>query len=1268
MARRTLRVLAWGFVTLYFLFIALVLALRYVILPGIENYRPAIEHRVSEGIGQKVSIGHIKAGWSGLYPTFTLHEVVVADADGRPALAFPRVETALSWRSIPGMRLILHRLRIDGPTLRMRRDADARLFIAGIPLLQGGKATGGNGKFPAWALNQRRIRIDDATLVWEDASRDVPALVLEDVNIAMDNDGRRHRFGLTARPPREMAARIDVRGDFRGARIDDPGAWRGQLFAEVEYADLAVWQRWVDYPVALPRGRGAARVWLDFSGGSLNEIAGDVSLHGVNLKLGKDLPALDIDTLSGRLRASFPADGLAVKGRAVALSGAIRVEPVDFNLEWRWQGKGSTMGRVEISHLDLGALAQLAAYLPFDARTRQVLGDYAPRGEVGALSAKWSGNAERLQMYSLKARVRNLGMSAKDYFPGFSGITGRLEARETGGSAVLSSEKSSIDLPAVFPESLIRLDSLDARVNWTINGGALAVVLEQADFTGPEAAGSARGTYHTAESGPGLIDMSAALTRGDARAVWRYMPHAVGAGTRLWLRDSLLSGSASEAHLTLKGDLKDFPFEDKRSGQFLVTVKAQDTVLDYGKAWPRIDGISGDLRFEGKGMSIEARQGRILGAALTNTRIQIPDFDIPTPLLSIKGEVAGPTAEFLKFIEQSPVAGRIDRFTEGMRATGQGRLDLELSIPLDEARIDESNVAGTFRFTDNEVTVDTALPPLRRVNGSLRFSGDALSVPEISASLFGGPLKIRGGSQKDGRVHIAIEGRADVDALRRESSHPALSHLSGTANYRGEIRIDGRHTNFVLESKLTGLSSTLPEPFAKAAGKALPLRFEKRRLAEDREQIGAALGTILEAQIIRRKTPEGFAPERGALVIGRPLRLPGKGLSFGLTAKRLDMDAWSALFDAAPSSQGKESASAWQPDAVNLKADELIAHGVPLNDVDLSAASAQDAWTFRVDSQQAAGTLVWRDIGGGRLVARLDRLAIERSERPSARPDADGGTPARKLPALDVVVDDFSLRQLKLGRLEMRASNDGALWNLDHIAVSNPHGALVGNGSWQQDNSSDRTQLNFEVICGDIGGLLGRLAYSDAVRAGTARLNGKLAWNGAPAEIDYASLDGDLALEAAKGQFLKLDPGAGKLLGLLSLQNLPRRISLDFEDVFSKGLAFDAIAGKLEVQEGIMRTGHFRIDSPSARVLMRGEVDLARETQNLDVMVQPELGETAALGIAVMNPVAGAAAWLASKALHNPLGTVFSFHYRITGTWADPKVEKQGNTEIDAPH
>ena len=1276
------RLLVWSFWIVYFSFVVLVLALRYSILPHIEAYRGDFERLASGALGQSVSIGRIEASWDGINPDLTLLDVRIADADGRPALAFSRVEAILSWWSVPSTQLKLRLLRIEQPTLNLRRDAQGHFFIAGIPVSR----EVGDNNVSDWILGLRRIRVRGATLVWDDELRQAPQLTLQNLDFALDNNGQRHAFGLTARPPAELASMIDIRGDFRGSDIDRVQAWSGKMYAAIAYADLAIWRQWIDYPIPLAHGRGAVRAWLDIDQGSLREITADVSLQDVSLRLAQGLPALELDRMAGRLGARFSATGFEVEGQHVELATralktgknevreTIRVEPSDFRVDWQPAADGQTVvGSASASRLDVGALARLAEHLPFDARSHRLLNDYAPRGRIDSLAAKWKANADTLQSYSLKAGFDRLALKAQGYFPGFSGLSGVLEATQDGGSATLHSKEAAIDLPRVFPESLIALDSLSAQGAWKISGGVLDAELARVEFSSADAAGTAQGSYRTSGQGPGSIDLTAALTRGDARAVWRYMPRVVGAGARQWLRDSLLGGAASEAKLTLKGDLSYFPFVDKTKGQFLVTVKAKDAVLDYAEGWPRIEGIDGDLRFEGKGMMIEAQRGAILGAQLSNTHAEIPDLSAPVSTLIVKGNADGPTSEFLKFIDHSPVAERIDHFTEDMRASGNGHLEIGLVIPLAEARLGDSKIDGAYRLANNEVTVDTALPPLKQVNGSVQFSGSDLRVPEITATLFGGPLSIKGGSQKDGRVLITTSGSVSIAQLRQLSNSPLLEKLAGATAYQGEVRINKRNADLVIESMLVGLESSLPEPFNKDAGASLPLRFEKKLLpavrrvdeaakvdkvdSAARDQLSATLGNALSLQLIRHRQGDAYVVERGAIAVGRPLRLPDSGIALGLTAKRLDLDYWRHLLRPASAGEAPDTSASNLSglDSLSIKTPDLVLLGRHYNDVDLSATATPGHWNIVLNSPQASGDLQWDSAGRGKLTARLKQVAIDPS---SVSKSPEAGEVVKELPALDIVADDFSLGQLRFGRLEVLAHNEGSIWRLSKIQATNPYGVFAGSGQWQGGGGKNRTQLDFKIDSNDVGKLLERLGYPGTVRAGSTAFGGKIGWDGPPSSLDYASLSGELNLEANKGQFLKLDPGVGKLLGLISLQSLPRRITLDFKDVFSEGLAFDSISSKLAVQNGLMRTERLQIDGPSVRVVMRGEVDLKHETQRLNVNVQPELGGTAALGVALVNPIAGVATWVAHKILQNPLNHMFGFDYLVTGTWDDPKVEK----------
>ncbi|WP_300453088.1 YhdP family protein [Accumulibacter sp.] len=1255
---------------LYFAFVLTILALRHLVLPNIESYRPAIERQLSQALGLSVAIGRIAASWDGLNPDLTLSDVRIADARGQPALAFARVEGVLSWSSVARWQLRLRRLQIDEPTLHLRRDTDGSLYVAGIAVSH----AAGDGAIADWVLAQQRIRVNGATVVWEDARRDAPPLILEDVNFALDNHGRQHRFGLTALPPAELASRIDLRGDFRGKAVEDLASWQGQAFAQIDYADLAVWRAWLDYPLALPHGRGAVRAWAAFAEGSLRELTADLALRGVSLRLAKDLPALELDHMSGRLGARFLPTGASLDGRRVELvtsspaagrnsaASGIRIPPTDFHVDWQHQPGASVRGSATANALELGAFAALAGHLPLDAGSRQLLDDFAPRGRISELRATWDGKADGLLSYSLKTRFDALALRPQGSLPGVSGLSGWLEANELGGSVNLRSEKVDIDLPTVFPESSIALDTLNAQGKWKISQGRVDAELARAEFASPDAAGLAQGTFRYTGDGPGSIDLSAALSRADARAVWRYLPGSINTAARHWVRDALKKGVASEAKLILKGDLAHFPFLDPRQGQFLVTVKANDVTLDYGTGWPMITGIDADLKFVGAGMVVEARRGAILGANLSQTRAEIPDFDAPVSMLKVKGRVEGETAEFLKYVAQSPVAAQIDHFTENMSASGKGRLDIGLSIPLEEARLGESKIEGNYVFVANEVTVDPALPPLRQVNGSLAFSEKDLRIPEISAVLFGGPVRIKGGAQ-GGKVMVVANGSLGMDELRRRLEWPLLDALSGTAAYRLEVGSRKRNVELVVDSNLVGVASSLSPPFAKSASEALPMHFESSMLPPvpsrggqpvARDQIRLTLGNLLNMQLIRRKQGDDSLPERGAVTVGRPLPpLPERGIQIGVSARSLDLDYWQRMLRSATKAGASASPPSW-PISVDLKADELVILGKYYNEVTATVSSAAPLWRGTLQSREAVGSFQWDGAGAGKLAAHFKRWRRPDKESVNSQP----AEVLKELPALDIVVDDFVVGVRRFGRLEVQAHNEAGIWRLDKIDILNPFGRLSGSGQWQLANGN-RTQLDFALHASDAGKLLDRLGYLGAVRGAGTTLEGRIGWNGSPAALDYSSLSGDMKLEVGKGQFVKLDPGAaGKLLGLISLQGLPRRLSLDFGDVFSEGFAFDSIGGKMTVKDGLMRTSRLQIDGPSARVVMRGETDLKQETQHLNVTVQPELGGSAALGVAVVNPLAGVATLLAHKVLQNPLNKIFSFDYLVTGTWDDPKVER----------
>jgi uncharacterized protein YhdP len=287
--------------------------------------------------------------------------------------------------------------------------------------------------------------------------------------------------------------------------------------------------------------------------------------------------------------------------------------------------------------------------------------------------------------------------------------------------------------------------------------------------------------------------------------------------------------------------------------------------------------------------------------------------------------------------------------------------------------------------------------------------------------------------------------------------------------------------------------------------------------------------------------------------------------------------------------------------------------------------------------------------------------------------DAVRPAPARRaprVPALDIVVDDLERDGHHLGRLEVLAvhragagPDAGPDWQLDRLRLSNPEALLEARGHWRAQPGAPgalrRSVMDFELELRDAGTLLERVGQSGVLSGGRGRLGGQLAWQGSPLSPDIASLQGALSLRIDEGRFLKAQPGAARLLGVLSLQSLPRRLLLDFRDVFGEGFAFDKLEGEVRVDGGVARTRDLHMLGVQAAVMLDGQASLVQETQDLRVVVVPELNAGAAsLAYAVVNPVVGLSTFVAQLLMRKPMMAASTREFHVHGSWADPQVDR----------
>ena len=507
-------------------------------------------------------------------------------------------------------------------------------------------------------------------------------------------------------------------------------------------------------------------------------------------------------------------------------------------------------------------------------------------------------------------------------------------------------------------------------------------------------------------------------------------------------------------------------------------------------------------------------------------------------------------------------------------------------------------------------------------------------------------------------------------------------HIAGSTHYTGLVEVRNHLSTITVDTTLAGLGLTFPAPLAKAAPDALPLHFVLTgKPASDqgvaRDDIDVALGKNMAAHYEREKPVRGiWAVKRGGIGVNVPAPLPEEGMTISVNMKSLNVDPWLALgSDVASAGAGTATggvsgnmAQYFIPNAIAARATQLQVGGRTLNDVVLGASHQQDDWQANIDSHQVSGHVTWSEQAGqamGKVTARLAALTIPESSAAEVKDLLESDkSAAANIPALDIVVDRFELFNKQLGRLELLASNTKALagreWRIEKLALANPDGALKATGRWVTRDGKSNTGMNFDLDILDGGRLLARLGFPGTLSGGKGKLSGDIGWAGLPYALDIPSLSGQIDLDVGHGQFLKQDPGAAKLLGVLSLQALPRLLKLDFHDVFSEGLAFDGITANAIITRGVVATRNLKMHGIAATVLMDGTADIAHESTNLHVVVIPEfnLGTGPLVYGLAINPVIGLGSFLAQWFLRAPVMKALTYQMVVAGPWKAPVVTK----------
>ncbi len=1301
-------------------------AVHIFIVPRIGDYREALQQQATRALGLRVEIGQIRAQGGWLVPWFELSDIQMYDRDGREALSLPRVLVAVSPASV--LRGKFEQLDIEQPELEIRRDADGHVWVAGLDT-----SVGGDGAGADWFFSLPEFLVRGGVVHWRDESRaaalqsSAPVLTLQDVDVSIQNRWFRHELRADVTPPESLGKRLSVRGKFFQApwhAAGDVGTWSGESFAELPHVDLANLRQWVpmDQGLSLQEGRGAVRLWSDVQQGELMGITADVALDAVDVRLGADLLPLSLRRVHGRIGAQAVGGEVEISSQDLVFDtqegehwpgGVLRVS---------WARDTFASGTLQADRLDLDALNQISQRLPLPEQARAMLSRVQPRGQVNQLKATWQKTDQALN-YTAHGQVKQLSVlrdvqadSPLAHLPGLQGAQLEFDLSQKGGKARISVSNGSVTLPLGLDEPHLVLHEASAQLAWQLKGEDVSLQFTQGRVLNDDLAGEFNGNWKTGSGDarlPGVLDLTASISRAKVAQIYRYLPNTLSADVRSYVRQAVRAGDVSRVSLRLRGNLQDMPFDSPKQGDFRVVMQLADGEYAYvppasakskgapASEWPALTQVNGELVFDRSALHFKGRTQLAGAPDVTWQKVEAHIPNLSHTVVSVTGEGRGPLQQVLDTVAKTALNGLTGGVLNKSQGKGDATYKLALTLPIEQ--LHASKVQGSVSFADNALQVIPGTPVLDHAKGKLLFSEQGFKLEGLRAELLGGDATLEGGlsfaaNEDKSPLQLKIEGHLTAEGLRQARELGFASRLAqratGKAAYTATLGLRRGQPELHIQSDLKGMALGLPAPLNKVASAAMPLRIEQQLTPESllpkarvlQDQIKVTLDRWVSVAYVRDLT--GLRPRvvRGGIAVGQSVMdaVPTRdnAVSLNLQLAAVDMDAWGAvlsqvtgasLVKTKPSNKsvvGQEASSDnaqdYIPTFATIQAAQVKVSDRIIHKVVIGGTRQADVWRMNISADELNGSAEVRSPNGNvpaQLFVRLAYLNIP----PSSVPDVERllSEQPSSIPSLDIVVNELTLRDKKLGRLEIDAINRAGAnsvreWRLNKFNLAMPEATFNATGSWAATGPrTRRTHLNFALVLRDSGGLITRLGTPDAIRGGEGRLEGDVSWQGSPITLDYASMNGKMNLLVERGQFLKTEPGAARLLGVLNLQALPRRLTLDFRDVFSEGFAFDFVRGDVRIEQGIASTNNLQMKGVVAGALIEGRADIGRETQDLKVVVVPEINAgTASLYVATINPLIGLTSYLAQSILAKPLIRAGTSEFHVDGTWSDPRVTK----------
>ncbi len=1278
----------WVSIAFVTIAMAYVVSIARLYFPLLEQYRTVVEKWASEELNRPVKVSEISADWAGLQPRLRIKKVIVKTIENdRTWISFDEVQiyfrpldSVQNWRLIPG------KVNIVGADIDIEKRG-AQYLIGGVKI--GNKHGIGHSRLLKWLIGREKLIVTKGRVNWKDSRISHEVLKLRNIDLLLSFKQNDYHFSGDFRLNRQLESRfnfiVNLNGDF--LNLD-------KMTRKVYFSGTAQIGNWLNKKLLantdVKDGVVDFRLWA-------NGIGGISSLFG----------SFDFEDVKWTRKAVLKKDGMFVNSIR-----PFEVEKLSANFNWNlnntgwdldikdlaWTNKGQSWpaSNIYLKYSDVNKIKTMTgsaqffrledigqlglSLLPVNSNVRNKLKQLDPKGDIKNFIFEFKQNEKQLTDYYFKLDFERLALNSVINTPSIKDFRGKISANKLGGYLKLNTTKSLIHIHNLF-DAAMPLSELRGNLIWQKTKSGLLVTSNKLIIRNKDANSVSRFLFKLNKSKSNFLDLKVNFSKGDKHPIGRYLPKKIMKQALVsWLESALIGGRAAGGLIEFKGDTDKFPFR-AGEGKFSVKYDFKDIKFKFHELWPAIEKMHATLFFYSNAVNIRMHSGVISGMELLPTNLSLSSYK-SNQVLSLEGSMIGDSRDLLNFIGQIPARNQKNSFLKKFAAKGGSLISLNLKLPLSD--LSKRQYRGDLELFDSTFAHKNLNISLEKLDGFLSYENNGPYLHLNSKNLKG--------YYQQKQVTLNIKSESDLNAgvlntrLEMNAKMPIALLLGNEAKEMGKLfpgesdwlvgfnikqyEKQSPNVHFTLASELRGTTVNLPGMFSKIKNEEKKFLISADVSDNKLGAISLTYGKNLNAKVMLLTEDSNTVINRGEIRFGGgAAKLPDRGgLRLVGELDKFSISKWLDWSEKRKSLNSNSSGFLERVNYLNLRFNELEVVGNKVHHVRLIADRKVNHWQAAIDGHEIEGTLriplVVNKVDP--LIIALSRLSLVDSETDKNRSVPDPKT----LPPLKIHSNEFYYNGVKHGSLIISASKNDDGLKFDTFSINSKHLSITASGAWIYRDGLHRSIFTINAESKNIGKALARRDYGVNIHGGLAKININAYWKGPPSWFKLKIVNGTMDIDIKKGRILDIKTGGARLLGMFSLQALPRRLALDFRDVFKKGFSFDSIKGRFDISKGDAYTNTFVMDSPAAKVEIAGRLGLANQDYDQVIYVTPKIsGNLAVVGGLAAGPTVGIGLWVADKLLGKKINRSITKRYSLEGTWTKPivkKIKKEKAVNVDS--